>query len=105
LAPTAAKKCKECRADLQLEEGEVGVAVIRLVVALLLHIVLEDRRRLGVVSVESVEDRLDVLGALWRVVERNTHDVRLMGCKGGGWEVWRWSCSDVVYRGGISVVA
>lgn len=38
----------------QLEECEVGVAVICAVFALLRHVVLEHCRRLGVVAVEAV---------------------------------------------------
>lgn len=61
--------------NLQFQEREVCVAIICLVVALLLDVILEDGRRLWVVAVESVEDRLNVLWALRRVIEWDTHDV------------------------------
>ena len=57
------------RVDVQLKKRKVGVAIVGLLVALLLDVVLEDRGGLWVVSVQSVEDGLDVLWALWRVVE------------------------------------
>ena len=57
--------------DVQLQEGQVGVAVIGLVLALLGDIFLEGRGDLGVVSVEAVEDGLDVFRPVGRVVEGN----------------------------------
>lgn len=83
----------QIKQNLQFQEREVGVAIICLVVALLLDVILEDGRRLWVVPVEPVEDRLDVLWALRRVVERDTHDVDDVGrgeVGGGRWR-WRWS--------------
>jgi hypothetical protein len=72
---------------LQLEEGQVRVAVVCLVLALLHHVVLEDRRCLGVVAVEAIENQVDVLGPLRREVERDTHDVLMPVRRGreGGW--------------------
>jgi hypothetical protein len=67
---------------LQLEEGQVRVAVVCLVLALLHHVVLEDSRCLGVVAVEAIEDQVDVLGPLRREVERDAHDV-LMAVRRG----------------------
>jgi hypothetical protein len=61
---------------LQLEEGEVGVAVVRLALALLHDIVLEDVGCLRVVPVEAVEDLLDVLRPVRRKV--------VGGCSHGG---------------------
>ena len=57
--------------DVQLQEGQVGVAVIGLIFALLGDIFLEGRGDLGVVSVEAVEDGLDVFRPVGRVVEGN----------------------------------
>lgn len=59
--------------DVQLQEGEVGVAVVRLALALLHDIVLEGARRLGVVAVEAIEDLLDVIRPFWREVEGGAH--------------------------------
>jgi hypothetical protein len=61
------------RRDVQLEQGEVGVAVVRLVLALGHDIVLEDGGGLWVVAVEAVEDGLDVVRPLGRVVEGDAH--------------------------------
>jgi hypothetical protein len=57
--------------DVQFQEGKVAVAVIGLVLALLGDIFLEGRGGLGVVSVEAVEDGLDVFRPVGRVVEGN----------------------------------
>lgn len=57
--------------DVQLQEGKVAIAVIGLVLALLGDIFLEGRGDLGVVSVEAVEDGLDVFRPVGRVVEGN----------------------------------
>ena len=57
--------------DVQLQEGKVAIAVIGLVLALLGDIFLEGRGDLGVVSVETVEDGLDVFRPVGRVVEGN----------------------------------
>lgn len=57
--------------DVQLQEGQVGIAVIGLLVALLGDIFLEGRGGLRVVSVEAAEDGLDVLRPIRRVVEGN----------------------------------
>ena len=55
--------------DLQFEQRQVGVTVICPILALLCDIILEYCRRFGVVSVEAVEDDLDVLRAAGAVVE------------------------------------
>lgn len=60
--------------NLQFKEREVCVAIICLLIALVLDVILEDSRRLWVISVESIKDRLNMIWALWRVIERNTHD-------------------------------
>lgn len=62
----------------QLEQRQVGVAIVGPILALLLHIILENACRLWVVAVQAVEDLVDVLGPLGRLVERNgsAHDER-----------------------------
>ena len=72
--------------DSQLQQRQVRVAVIGAVLALLRDIVLENRRRLGVVPVEAVEDGLDVLGPVGRGVEGDAH--RCGGRWGGGIRGW-----------------
>ena len=61
------------RKNVQLEEGEVGVAVVRLALALLHHIVLEGGRRLRIVAVEAVENLLHVLRPIGREVKGGAH--------------------------------
>lgn len=58
----------------QFQEGEVGIAVVSLVFALGCHVVVKDARRLGVVAIQAVEDGINVLWPLGRIVERYTHD-------------------------------
>lgn len=70
---TSERRRGEARVHSQLEQGQVGVAVVGLVFALRRDVVLENCRRLGVVAVESVQDGVNVLWPLGRVVERNTH--------------------------------
>ena len=60
---------KEMVVNVQLQEGKVAVAVVGLVFALLGDIFLEGGGGLRVVSVEAVEDGLDVLRPVRRVVE------------------------------------
>lgn len=62
---------------VQLQQGEVGVAVVRLPLALGHHIVLEDARRLRVVAVQSIEDLVDVLGPVLGLVEGTRHGVEV----------------------------
>ena len=68
-------------ADLQLQQCEVGIAVVGLFLALVVHVVLEDCGGLWVVSVETVEDGINVLWPVRRVIERYAHDV-CVGCGG-----------------------
>ena len=63
------------RRHSQLEQSQVGVAVIGLVFTLRHDVVLENSRGLGVVAVESVQDGINVLWPLGRVVEGDTHVV------------------------------
>lgn len=58
---------------VQLQEGEVGVAVVRLALALLHDIVLEDAGGLRIVAVEAIENHVDVLGPFRREVEGGAH--------------------------------
>lgn len=63
----------EIGAILQLQQRQVGIAVICLVGALLCDIFLEDGRRLGVVSVQSIEDLVNIFRPLRRVIECDAH--------------------------------
>jgi hypothetical protein len=65
-------RCSERKmvGNVQLQEGKVAIAVVGLVLALLGDIFLEGGGGLRVVSVEAVEDGLDVFRPVRRVVER-----------------------------------
>lgn len=71
--------------NVQLQQGEVGVAVVRLGLALGHDIVLEGGRGLRVVSVQAIEDGLDVLWPFRREVECGAHRVCVVGRDRGGW--------------------
>ena len=60
-------------AGLQFQQSQISIAVVRPVLALLCHIVLEDVRRFRVIPVQSVQDSLNMLWPIWRIVECNTH--------------------------------
>ena len=64
----------------QLQQRQIRVAVISPVLALLCDIILEYRRRFGIVSVEAIEDGFDVFGPVGGVVKGYAH-----GC---GWSLW-----------------
>ncbi len=64
---------RKAGSNVQLQQGEVGVAVICLVLALRHDIVLECARRLRVVSVQAIESGLDVLWPFRRKVECGAH--------------------------------
>ena len=59
--------------SLQLQEGQVGVTIICLGLALLGHVILENLSGFWVVSIEAVQDCIDVLRPLRREVEWNPH--------------------------------
>ena len=59
---------------LQFQECQISIAVIRPVLALLCHVVLEDVRRFRVIPIQSVQDSLNMLRPIWRIVERDTHN-------------------------------
>ena len=59
--------------NIQLKQGQVRICIVRLVLALLHYIVLEHGRCLGIVSIESIQDGIDVLWPVGRVVERSRH--------------------------------
>lgn len=67
------------RGDVQFQEGQVGVAVISLVLALLGDIFLEGSGGLGIVSIEAVEDCLYVFRAIDREIEGG-HGCDVVGC-------------------------
>lgn len=58
---------------LQLQQGQVGIAVKGAVLALLGDIVLEDGGGLRVVSVQAIEDGVDVRRASVALVEGSDH--------------------------------
>jgi hypothetical protein len=70
-------------ANVQLQECQVGIAVICLVLTLLHDIVLEYGGRLGVVPVEAIEDLINVLGPVGRVVKGSRHGGLAGGCCDG----------------------
>ena len=59
--------------DIQFQQSEIGVAVVGLLLALLHHIVLENRSGLWVVSVEAIEDLLNVLRPVLCIIEGGAH--------------------------------
>lgn len=68
-------------ANLQLQQCEVGIAIVGLFLALVVYIVLEDCGSLWVVSVKTVKDGINVLWPIWRVIEGYAHGV-CSGCGG-----------------------
>ena len=57
----------------QFQQRKVGVAVVRSVLALLRDIVLEDGGSLGVVSVQAIQDSIDMLWPVRRIIESDAH--------------------------------
>ena len=57
----------------QLQQCQVGIAVECPVFALLYNVVLENGGRLGVVSVQAVEDGIDIGRPSLTLVESDTH--------------------------------
>lgn len=87
--------CSSCNSDnskdeggnVQLQQGQVGVAVVCLVLALGHDIVLKGARGLRVISVQAIEDGLDVLWPFRRKVECGAHgDVSWLEVVGGAQE-------------------
>ena len=60
---------KSARSYSQFQQRQIGITVVRLVLALLGNIFLEDLRGLWIISVEAVEDGVDVFGPVGAVVE------------------------------------
>ncbi len=60
----------------QLQQGQIRIAVVGLVLALLRHIVLEDCCRLWIVSVQTIEYGVDMLWSIRSQVEGNAHPDR-----------------------------
>ena len=87
---------------VQLEEGQVRVAVVCLVLALLHHVVLEDSRCLGVVAIEAIEDQVDVLGPLRREVEGDAHGVLIAVRRGRERSELRCEFCVRLHKGGTS---
>jgi hypothetical protein len=67
-----------------------------------LDVVLEDSGGLWVVSIETVQDCVDMLWPFWRVIEWDAHDGGYMGC--GEVELWRGNFGrDVVVVAEIEI--
>lgn len=65
--------------NLQLQQSQVGVAIIRLFLALLGNVVLEDGGCLGIVSVETIQYGIDMLRAFRRIIEWDAHCEVVLG--------------------------
>ena len=66
----------------QFQQGQIRIAVVRAVLALLGNIVLEYGRCFGIVSVEAVEDGFDVFGPVGRIVKGYAHGCFGSNCMG-----------------------
>lgn len=64
---------------LQLEKRKVCVGVVCFLFALLDNIFLEDAGGLRVVSIEAIQNGIDVLGPVRRVIESNPHSSVFIG--------------------------
>jgi hypothetical protein len=58
----------------QLKKSEICIGIDEFVFTLLAHIFLEYGGGLGVVTVESIQDCVNIRWPIWRVVEGNTHN-------------------------------
>jgi len=58
---------------VQFQQCKICIAVIGLVFALLHNVVLKNSRGLRIVSIQTVEDIVDMLGSVRRIVKRNAH--------------------------------
>lgn len=61
-------------ASLQLQQGQICITVVGAILTLLRHVVLEHRRGFWIVSIEAIEDGINVLWPIWRMVKGDTHD-------------------------------
>lgn len=61
-------------ASLQLQQSQIGVAVIGAILTLLRHVVLEHGRSFWIVSIEAIENGINVLWPIWRMVKGDAHD-------------------------------
>ena len=61
------------KGNLQFQQCQVRIAVVCPILALLRHVVLKYRGCFRVISVEAVEDGVDVFGAVRGVVECDSH--------------------------------
>lgn len=81
----------------QLQKRQVRVAVVFALFALVRHVILKCGSRLGVVTVKTIENCINGLRPIWRIVEGNAHiaeGVRWMWWGYGGvlWGIGR--CRD-----------
>lgn len=62
----------------QLQQSQIGVTVVTPIFTLCSNVFLEDVGGLWVVSIETVQDRIDVFRPVGRIIEGNTHFVLLV---------------------------
>ena len=75
--------------DVQFQQRQVGIAVIRPVFALLCNIILEDGGGFGIVSVKTVEYIFYMLRSIWGIVKCDAHvwdSMTLQTCDQSFWE-------------------
>lgn len=65
---------KKINTNLQFQQRQIRIAIIRAIFTLLRDIVLKHRRRLGVISIKTVEDGIDILRPIGRSVESYAHN-------------------------------
>ena len=70
-------------ASLQLQHGQIGVAIVRAILALLRHVVLEHGRGFGIVSIEAIENGINVLRSICCMVKGDTHGDGELECVDG----------------------
>lgn len=70
-------------ASLQLQQGQIGVAIIGAILALLRHVVLEHGRGFRIVSIEAIENGINVLRSIWCMVKGDTHGDGELECVDG----------------------
>ena len=59
-APHHIKSKERYGLGIQLQQGQIGIAVKRLILALLRNVVLKDGGRLWIISIQSIEDGFDM---------------------------------------------
>lgn len=85
MAHTAAALKPGETSSLQLQQGQIGVAVICAILALLRHVVLEHGRGFGVISIEAIQNGINMLWPIRRMVKGDAHDDGELKRVGGIW--------------------